>query len=164
MLLKYGYEGNVLLDINKLEVVTLKKFIQTTLLALSAMLVIPTSAIASSAQPQSTEAVAPVSKTTEVLSYTKLGSRSSVDSKLFEIESPGNITVHVTQKSRLSSITPNLTYRILSFGPDGSSTFGTGRFDGNGSLHLQTPKNYPQENTIYWLGTAESGEQWEPCL
>ncbi|CAI8730297.1 PPC domain-containing protein [Brevibacillus sp. IT-7CA2] len=143
-LLNFGYRGNVFLIINKLEVITLKKFIQTTLLAFSAMLVIPTSALASSPQTQSTDAVAPASKTTEVLRYTKLESRSSVDSKLFDIQSPGKLTVHVTQKSRLSSIKPNLTYRILSFGPDGSSrTLGTGRFEGSGSFTFTSPEELP---------------------
>ncbi|MED1802831.1 hypothetical protein [Brevibacillus porteri] len=120
----------------------MKKFIQTTLLAFSAMLVIPTSAIASSTQPQSTEAIAPVSKTTEVLRYTKLESRSSLDSKWFDIQSPGKITVHVTQKGRLSSIKPNLTYRILS--ADGSSrSLGTGRFEGSGSFTFTSTKELP---------------------
>ncbi|MFS0558641.1 hypothetical protein [Brevibacillus sp. 179-C9.3 HS] len=122
----------------------MKKFFQATLIAsLSALLVIPTSAIASSPQPQSTDAIAPVSKPTEVLRYTKLASRSSVDSKVFEIKSPGKLTVHVTQKSRLSSIKPNLTYRILSFGPEGSSTVGTGRFEGSGSFTFTSPEDLP---------------------
>lgn len=156
ILLIFGCKGILLLNINKLEVVALKKFIQTTLLTLSAMLVIPTSAIANSPQAQSTDAIAPVSKTTEVLRYTKLGSRSSVDSKLFDIQSPGKLTVHVTQKSRLSSIKPNLTYRILSFGPDGSSrTLGTGRFEGNGSFTFTSPEELPAGK--YYILVRNSG-------
>lgn len=124
----------------------MKKWAQATLIALSsAFFVIPTSAIAVSPNPKSTDMVATTPQTIQVLQFKNLASRDYTDSKRIKINSPRIITVHVTQKSKLSSITPTLTYRILSANGDNGSiaSYGYGRFVGKGSFTFTSKKELP---------------------
>lgn len=121
----------------------LKKFAQAALFVLlSTAFVIPSHAMATSTQ-QSLDAVSPTATTTQVATFTNLtkGTRF-LDSEWFYLNTPGYITVNVTQSNK--SYTPIMYYRILRDNPDGTSTFfGTAEITGEGSLSFTSKKELP---------------------